>query len=192
MTVFYSISHHLITERYVCTLALKWRVALAFALCRVKWSFLCLPALLMHFICCQFLTHYLTISSTLIIDVFFRDRASYVSIGVLWVMECCFFSVWAGSQGQKKGVRTPKLPKQSTMNWADLLPPPPANPPPSRSTEEYSLSMEERWDMSAQTQRHRQSDRHADTVFKYKFIRLAFSPVSCLQCKHLPQGFSIY
>uniref|UniRef100_A0A8C4EI29 Roundabout, axon guidance receptor, homolog 1 (Drosophila) n=1 Tax=Dicentrarchus labrax TaxID=13489 RepID=A0A8C4EI29_DICLA len=39
----------------------------------------------------------------------------------------------SGSQGQKKGVRTPKLPKQSTMNWADLLPPPPANPPPSRS-----------------------------------------------------------
>uniref|UniRef100_A0A8C9YBX0 Roundabout guidance receptor 1 n=1 Tax=Sander lucioperca TaxID=283035 RepID=A0A8C9YBX0_SANLU len=54
----------------------------------------------------------------------------------------------SGSQGQKKGVRTPKLPKQSTMNWADLLPPPPANPPPSRSTEEYSLSLEERWDMS--------------------------------------------
>uniref|UniRef100_A0AAQ4PNH3 Roundabout, axon guidance receptor, homolog 1 (Drosophila) n=1 Tax=Gasterosteus aculeatus aculeatus TaxID=481459 RepID=A0AAQ4PNH3_GASAC len=39
----------------------------------------------------------------------------------------------SGSQGQKKGVRTPKPPKQSTMNWADLLPPPPANPPPSRS-----------------------------------------------------------
>uniref|UniRef100_A0A3B4AJF1 Uncharacterized protein n=1 Tax=Periophthalmus magnuspinnatus TaxID=409849 RepID=A0A3B4AJF1_9GOBI len=36
----------------------------------------------------------------------------------------------SGSQGQKKGMRTPKLPKQSTMNWADLLPPPPANPPP--------------------------------------------------------------
>ncbi|XP_034722539.1 roundabout homolog 1 isoform X1 [Etheostoma cragini] len=49
----------------------------------------------------------------------------------------------SGSQGQKKGLRTPKLPKQSTMNWADLLPPPPANPPPSRSTEEYSLSLEE-------------------------------------------------
>uniref|UniRef100_A0A672YID3 Roundabout, axon guidance receptor, homolog 1 (Drosophila) n=1 Tax=Sphaeramia orbicularis TaxID=375764 RepID=A0A672YID3_9TELE len=39
----------------------------------------------------------------------------------------------SGSQGQKKGMRTPKLPKQSTMNWADLLPPPPANPPPSRT-----------------------------------------------------------
>uniref|UniRef100_A0A8D2ZW74 Roundabout, axon guidance receptor, homolog 1 (Drosophila) n=1 Tax=Scophthalmus maximus TaxID=52904 RepID=A0A8D2ZW74_SCOMX len=39
----------------------------------------------------------------------------------------------SGSQGHKKGMRTPKLPKQSTMNWADLLPPPPANPPPSRS-----------------------------------------------------------
>uniref|UniRef100_A0A3Q3K0T7 Roundabout, axon guidance receptor, homolog 1 (Drosophila) n=1 Tax=Monopterus albus TaxID=43700 RepID=A0A3Q3K0T7_MONAL len=53
----------------------------------------------------------------------------------------------SGSQGQKKGVRTPKLPKQSTMNWADLLPPPPVSPPPSRNTEEYTLSMEERWDM---------------------------------------------
>ncbi|XP_067362484.1 roundabout homolog 1 isoform X8 [Channa argus] len=49
----------------------------------------------------------------------------------------------SGSQGQKKGMRTPKLPKQSTMNWADLLPPPPANPPPSRNAEEYTLSMEE-------------------------------------------------
>uniref|UniRef100_A0A671YM26 Roundabout guidance receptor 1 n=1 Tax=Sparus aurata TaxID=8175 RepID=A0A671YM26_SPAAU len=55
-----------------------------------------------------------------------------------------------GSQGQKKGVRTPKLPKQSTMNWADLLPPPPANPPPSRSTEEYSLSMEDSCDPDMQ------------------------------------------
>ncbi|XP_073347126.1 roundabout homolog 1 isoform X3 [Pagrus major] len=56
----------------------------------------------------------------------------------------------SGSQGQKKGVRTPKLPKQSTMNWADLLPPPPANPPPSRSTEEYSLSMEDSCDPDMQ------------------------------------------
>uniref|UniRef100_A0A665WI56 Roundabout, axon guidance receptor, homolog 1 (Drosophila) n=1 Tax=Echeneis naucrates TaxID=173247 RepID=A0A665WI56_ECHNA len=55
-----------------------------------------------------------------------------------------------GSQGQKKGMRTPKLPKQSTMNWADLLPPPPANPPPSRSVEEYSLSMEESCDPDMQ------------------------------------------
>ncbi|XP_029372602.1 roundabout homolog 1 isoform X4 [Echeneis naucrates] len=56
----------------------------------------------------------------------------------------------SGSQGQKKGMRTPKLPKQSTMNWADLLPPPPANPPPSRSVEEYSLSMEESCDPDMQ------------------------------------------
>ncbi|KAM6933834.1 roundabout homolog 1 isoform 6-T6 [Xenentodon cancila] len=56
----------------------------------------------------------------------------------------------SGSQGHKKGTRTPKLPKQSTMNWADLLPPPPANPPPSRNTEEYSLSMEESCDPDMQ------------------------------------------
>ncbi|XP_041850194.1 roundabout homolog 1 isoform X3 [Melanotaenia boesemani] len=56
----------------------------------------------------------------------------------------------SGSQGYKKGVRTPKLPKQSTMNWADLLPPPPANPPPTRNTEEYSLSMEESCDPDMQ------------------------------------------
>ncbi|KAM4565686.1 roundabout homolog 1 isoform 3-T3 [Odontesthes bonariensis] len=55
----------------------------------------------------------------------------------------------SGSQGHKKGVRTPKLPKQSTMNWADLLPPPPANPPPTRNTE-YTLSMEERCDPDMQ------------------------------------------
>nr|XP_057936065.1 roundabout homolog 1 isoform X1 [Doryrhamphus excisus] len=56
----------------------------------------------------------------------------------------------SGSQGQKKGMRTPKLPKQSTMNWADLLPPPPANPPPTRNTEDYSLSMEESCDPDMQ------------------------------------------
>ncbi|XP_034024256.1 LOW QUALITY PROTEIN: roundabout homolog 1 [Thalassophryne amazonica] len=56
----------------------------------------------------------------------------------------------SGSQGQKKGMRTPKLPKQSTMNWADLLPPPPANPPPSRNAEEFSLSMEESCDPDMQ------------------------------------------
>ncbi|XP_013869565.1 roundabout homolog 1 isoform X2 [Austrofundulus limnaeus] len=56
----------------------------------------------------------------------------------------------SGSQGHKKGVRTPKLPKQSTMNWADLLPPPPANPTSSRNTEEYSLSMEESCDPDMQ------------------------------------------
>ncbi|XP_017163590.1 roundabout homolog 1 [Poecilia reticulata] len=56
----------------------------------------------------------------------------------------------SGSQGHKKGVRTPKLPKQSTMNWADLLPPPPANPAPLRNTEEYSLSLEESCDPDMQ------------------------------------------
>ncbi|KAL0973421.1 hypothetical protein UPYG_G00203360 [Umbra pygmaea] len=56
----------------------------------------------------------------------------------------------SGSQGPKKGVRTPKLPKQSTMNWADLLPPPPANPPPCRSTDEYSLVMDESYDPDMQ------------------------------------------
>ncbi|XP_047246912.1 roundabout homolog 1 isoform X1 [Girardinichthys multiradiatus] len=56
----------------------------------------------------------------------------------------------SGSQGHKKGVRTPKLPKQSTMNWADLLPPPPVNPAPMRNTEDYSLSMEESCDHDMQ------------------------------------------
>nr|XP_043888951.1 roundabout homolog 1 isoform X9 [Solea senegalensis] len=57
----------------------------------------------------------------------------------------------SGSQGHKKGMRTPKLPKQSTMNWADLLPPPPANPPPSRTVEEYTHSMEESCDPDTQS-----------------------------------------
>uniref|UniRef100_A0A673XMJ4 Roundabout guidance receptor 1 n=1 Tax=Salmo trutta TaxID=8032 RepID=A0A673XMJ4_SALTR len=56
----------------------------------------------------------------------------------------------SGSQGQQKGVRTPKLPKQSAMNWADLLPPPPANPPPCHNIEEYSLSMDESYDPDMQ------------------------------------------
>ncbi|MGH0129896.1 UNVERIFIED_CONTAM: hypothetical protein FKN15_029238 [Acipenser sinensis] len=55
----------------------------------------------------------------------------------------------SGSQGHKKS-RTPKIPKQTTMNWADLLPPPPANPPPFRSNEEYTISMEESYDPEMQ------------------------------------------
>lgn len=56
----------------------------------------------------------------------------------------------SGSQGQKKSMRTPKLPKQSTMNWADLLPPPPANPPPSRTADDYSMAMQDSCDVDMQ------------------------------------------
>ncbi|XP_069492545.1 roundabout homolog 1 isoform X2 [Ambystoma mexicanum] len=52
----------------------------------------------------------------------------------------------SGSQGHKKGVRTPKLPKQAGMNWADLLPPPPVHPPPHSNSEDYSLSVDESYD----------------------------------------------
>ncbi|XP_039388372.1 roundabout homolog 1 isoform X8 [Mauremys reevesii] len=52
----------------------------------------------------------------------------------------------SGSQGHKKGARTPKVPKQAGMNWADLLPPPPAHPPPHSNSEEYSLSVDESYD----------------------------------------------
>uniref|UniRef100_A0A8C9NEZ8 Roundabout guidance receptor 1 n=1 Tax=Serinus canaria TaxID=9135 RepID=A0A8C9NEZ8_SERCA len=51
-----------------------------------------------------------------------------------------------GSQGHKKGARTPKAPKQAGMNWADLLPPPPAHPPPHSNSEDYSLSVDEGYD----------------------------------------------
>ncbi|XP_012497564.1 PREDICTED: roundabout homolog 1 [Propithecus coquereli] len=52
----------------------------------------------------------------------------------------------SGSQGHKKGARTPKVPKQGGMNWADLLPPPPAHPPPHSNSEEYSISVDESYD----------------------------------------------
>ncbi|XP_074388825.1 roundabout homolog 1 isoform X8 [Zonotrichia albicollis] len=52
----------------------------------------------------------------------------------------------SGSQGHKKGARTPKAPKQAGMNWADLLPPPPAHPPPHSNSEDYSLSVDEGYD----------------------------------------------
>lgn len=54
------------------------------------------------------------------------------------------FNSSQGSQGHKKGARTPKVPKQGGMNWADLLPPPPAHPPPHSNSEEYSLSVDDR------------------------------------------------
>ncbi|KAJ6662480.1 hypothetical protein lerEdw1_011894 [Lerista edwardsae] len=52
----------------------------------------------------------------------------------------------SGSQGHKKGARTPKASKQAGMNWADLLPPPPVNPPPHSNSEDYSLSVNESYD----------------------------------------------
>uniref|UniRef100_A0A673V2C3 Roundabout guidance receptor 1 n=1 Tax=Suricata suricatta TaxID=37032 RepID=A0A673V2C3_SURSU len=52
----------------------------------------------------------------------------------------------SGSQGHKKGARTPKVAKQGGMNWADLLPPPPAHPPPHSNSEEYSVSVDESYD----------------------------------------------
>ncbi|GCC38249.1 hypothetical protein chiPu_0016762 [Chiloscyllium punctatum] len=53
----------------------------------------------------------------------------------------------SGSQGHKKSVRTPKLPKQGGMNWAELLPPPPAHPPPTAANpEEYSINRDESYD----------------------------------------------
>uniref|UniRef100_A0A4W3JP19 Roundabout guidance receptor 1 n=1 Tax=Callorhinchus milii TaxID=7868 RepID=A0A4W3JP19_CALMI len=43
-------------------------------------------------------------------------------------------------QGHKKSARTPKMPKQGSMNWADLLPPPPIHPPPGTThSEDYGL-----------------------------------------------------
>uniref|UniRef100_A0A4W4FP04 Roundabout, axon guidance receptor, homolog 1 (Drosophila) n=2 Tax=Electrophorus electricus TaxID=8005 RepID=A0A4W4FP04_ELEEL len=53
----------------------------------------------------------------------------------------------SGSQGQKKGVRTPKVPKQSTMNWTDMLPPPPIGPPPCQ---DYSLCMDDSYEVELQ------------------------------------------
>ncbi|XP_077336226.1 roundabout homolog 1 isoform X2 [Lithobates pipiens] len=52
----------------------------------------------------------------------------------------------SGSQGHKKGTRAPKVSKQAGMNWADLLPPPPAHPPPHGGMEEYPLSADESYE----------------------------------------------
>ncbi|XP_073524318.1 roundabout homolog 1 isoform X5 [Phyllobates terribilis] len=49
----------------------------------------------------------------------------------------------SGSQGHKKGTRAPKGSKQAGMNWADLLPPPPAHPPPHGASEDYTLSVDD-------------------------------------------------
>ncbi|XP_056329854.1 roundabout homolog 1 isoform X5 [Danio aesculapii] len=53
----------------------------------------------------------------------------------------------SGSQGQKKGGRTTKQAKQNPMNWTDLLPPPPVNPPPCQ---EYTLVMDDSYDTDLQ------------------------------------------
>ncbi|XP_073524317.1 roundabout homolog 1 isoform X4 [Phyllobates terribilis] len=52
----------------------------------------------------------------------------------------------SGSQGHKKGTRAPKGSKQAGMNWADLLPPPPAHPPPHGASEDYTLSVDDGYD----------------------------------------------
>nr|XP_021337007.1 roundabout homolog 1 isoform X10 [Danio rerio] len=53
----------------------------------------------------------------------------------------------SGSQGQKKGGRTTKQAKQNPMNWTELLPPPPVNPPPCQ---EYTLVMDDSYDTDLQ------------------------------------------
>ncbi|XP_057206568.1 roundabout homolog 1 isoform X2 [Triplophysa rosa] len=53
----------------------------------------------------------------------------------------------SGSQGQKKGGRTTKHAKQNPMNWTELLPPPPVNPPPSQ---EYTLAIDDSYDTDLQ------------------------------------------
>ncbi|XP_013919526.1 PREDICTED: roundabout homolog 1 isoform X6 [Thamnophis sirtalis] len=52
----------------------------------------------------------------------------------------------SGSQGHKKGSKTPKTSKQAGMNWAEVLPPPPVHPPPHNNSEDYNLSMNESYD----------------------------------------------
>ncbi|KAJ8402305.1 hypothetical protein AAFF_G00371700 [Aldrovandia affinis] len=51
----------------------------------------------------------------------------------------------SGSQGHKKGIRTTKPPK-GAMNLSELLPPPPVNPPACQTSEDYALSVENRFD----------------------------------------------
>uniref|UniRef100_A0A671P110 Roundabout homolog 1-like n=1 Tax=Sinocyclocheilus anshuiensis TaxID=1608454 RepID=A0A671P110_9TELE len=53
----------------------------------------------------------------------------------------------SGSQGQKKGGRSTKQIKQNPMNWTELLPPPPVNPPPCQ---EYTLAMDDSYDTDLQ------------------------------------------
>ncbi|XP_073674426.1 roundabout homolog 1 [Garra rufa] len=53
----------------------------------------------------------------------------------------------SGSQGQKKGGRSTKQIKQNPMNWTELLPPPPINPPPCQ---EYTLTMDDSYDTDLQ------------------------------------------
>ncbi|XP_058040539.1 roundabout homolog 1 isoform X3 [Ahaetulla prasina] len=52
----------------------------------------------------------------------------------------------SGSQGHKKSAKTPKTSKQTGMNWAEVLPPPPVHPPPHNNSEDYNLSMNESYD----------------------------------------------
>uniref|UniRef100_A0A8C6Y3T2 Roundabout guidance receptor 1 n=1 Tax=Naja naja TaxID=35670 RepID=A0A8C6Y3T2_NAJNA len=52
----------------------------------------------------------------------------------------------SGSQGHKKGAKTPKTSKQAGMNWAEVLPPPPVHPPPHNDSDDYNLSMNESYD----------------------------------------------
>uniref|UniRef100_A0A8B9GQY9 Roundabout guidance receptor 1 n=1 Tax=Astyanax mexicanus TaxID=7994 RepID=A0A8B9GQY9_ASTMX len=54
------------------------------------------------------------------------------------------------SQNYKKGTRTPKLAKQNAVNWAEPLPPPPLNPPPSRSCEDYLQPLDKSFDPDPQ------------------------------------------
>ncbi|XP_039193141.1 roundabout homolog 1 isoform X2 [Crotalus tigris] len=49
----------------------------------------------------------------------------------------------SGSQGHKKGAKTPKTSKQA---WTEVLPPPPVHPPPHNNSEDYNPSVNESYD----------------------------------------------
>lgn len=83
---------------------------------------------------------------------------------------CVLAFVKTGSQGQKKGGRTSKVPKQIAMNWADLLPPPPVSPPPSQ---DYGISMDDRWALCSH---HTHAHAHAHYTF---FVKLCVSVMWC-------------
>lgn len=96
---------------------IKGRAVLAFAPSNVKKrSFLCHPVLLMHFIYCQFLTCYLQISPTLIIDVGFFFLEAEKNICRCAVSDSVFFK--QGAKVRRKECAHPNYPNRA--QWIGL------------------------------------------------------------------------
>ncbi|XP_062870840.1 roundabout homolog 1-like [Trichomycterus rosablanca] len=96
----------------------------------------------------------------------------------------------SGSQNQKKGTRTPKLSKQNAVNWGEPLPPPPLNPPPSRSSEDYLQPLDKSFDQSRMYLHQGETEEEEEEEEQKSLVRCPTPPVRGTACSPVGMAYS--